>query len=391
MKKHKENVRAHLVSKGEPTNSAAGALPASLVLCVVALSLIPLFLLWIGVDLSTPIHPPDSAALADPAARTEALHDSLQGSILHILLEWSGVLVACFTIILALVYVRETHDDVTIIIALALFASACIDAFHVLAASYVFDSASDSTNFIPLTWVIARMFHVGVIAVGISLLLVRARPTGGPRRRRFVPLVGLGFAATAYGIVHLCATVPILPQMMFPDAVVKRPWDLVPLVLCCLVGLFLMPTFHRRYRSSFSQALWLAMLPDIVTEILMTFGSTSLYDGAFHLGHFTKLVAYAVPLAGLIVDYSRTAAASRAATSGWPSSLTSWRTGPRSSSAPTPTSSSSPTSPRTTCRSRCAWSRATHSSWNGVSSRSSTRRLASTCATSWTAPSACSR
>ena len=37
---------------------------------------------------------------------------------------------------------------------------------------------------------------------------------------------------------------------------------------------------------------------------------------------------------------------------GWPSAPGNWR-------APTPISSSSPTSPRTTCRSRCAWSAAT--------------------------------
>jgi PAS domain S-box-containing protein len=51
---------------------------------------------------------------------------------------------------------------------------------------------------------------------------------------------------------------------------------------------------------------------------------------------------------------------------------TSWRRRPRSCSAPTPSSSSSPTSPRTTCRSRCAWCPRTRSSSHGAITTGST-------------------
>jgi len=60
---------------------------------------------------------------------------------------------------------------------------------------------------------------------------------------------------------------------------------------------------------------------------------------------------------------------------------TSWR-------APTPSSSSSPTSPRTTCRSRCAWWRATRSCCSGATRTSSRATRRSSWPSSSTAPRA---
>ncbi|MEM9457691.1 MAG: ATP-binding protein, partial [Myxococcota bacterium] len=99
---------------------------------------------------------------------------------------------------------------------------------------------------------------------------------------------------------------PELPQTMYPDAIISRPWDFIPLVLFIAISTLLLPRFHRRYPSPFATALWLSTVPDIVTEFHMAFGSETLFDNSFHIAHFTKIVAYAVPMSGLLMDYALT-------------------------------------------------------------------------------------
>ena len=91
----------------------------------------------------------------------------------------------------------------------------------------------------------------------------------------------------------------------------------------------------------------------------------------------------------------RCATPAAASSAGWPCGATSprgsppsapWPSAPASSSAPTPSSSSSPTSPRTTCRSRCGWSRATCSCCGAATTGSSTRTPTSSSTTPSTAP-----
>jgi len=62
----------------------------------------------------------------------------------------------------------------------------------------------------------------------------------------------------------------------------------------------------RRYPSIFATALLLSALPEIAVEFHMAFGSQRLFDSDFNVAHFLKIIAYVVPLAGLVLDYIRT-------------------------------------------------------------------------------------
>ena len=44
----------------------------------------------------------------------------------------------------------------------------------------------------------------------------------------------------------------------------------------------------------------------MATQLHMSFGSQSLFDSNFNIAHFLKVIAYLVPLAGLMLDYIRT-------------------------------------------------------------------------------------
>jgi phosphoserine phosphatase RsbU/P len=97
-----------------------------------------------------------------------------------------------------------------------------------------------------------------------------------------------------------------LPKTVYPPpAVVHRPWDLIPLVLYLIAGGIILPRFHRLHPSLFSYGLMLSMVPNVVAQLYASFGSAALYGNAFNVADYLKLLAYLVPMVGLIFDYTR--------------------------------------------------------------------------------------
>lgn len=250
---------------------------------VIGICAAPLVLMGVGVDLSS----------ADP----------IIGNQLHTILEWTAVCTAGMVAILAFIYYAVRKDPVTLIIGLALVAAGSTDAFHTLAADNLLSGESiDNSRFIPFTWAISRVFAAAITMAGVTLLLFRSASV---RSGWFLGGVSVFFAAMASSVVLICANVASLPQTSYPDAIITRPWDLAALVLFVIAALFFYPRLHKRYKSVFTYMLMLSAIPDIATQLYMAFGSVQLYDAAFNVAHFTKIVAYTVPLVGLLIDHIR--------------------------------------------------------------------------------------
>ena len=64
--------------------------------------------------------------------------------------------------------------------------------------------------------------------------------------------------------------------------------------------------FAKRYPSIFATALLLSAFPEVAVELHMAFGSQRLFDSDFNIAHFLKIVAYVIPLVGLVLDYVQT-------------------------------------------------------------------------------------
>jgi signal transduction histidine kinase/DNA-binding response OmpR family regulator len=240
-----------------------------------------------------------------PDQLSDTIYHALGGSFLHTILEWSAFCTAIFTVILSFTYFHIKRDITTPILGVALFCAGMMDAFHTLAADRLIDAVADNTNLIPFTWAICRLFNVLIVLVGVSLLLI-AKPQKIKHSSPFILISSLLFGAIAYGIIRFCATSQVLPATMYPEALVTRPWDVIPLLLFLGAGLIVYPQFDRRYPSLFSHALIVSTVPNVVTQLHMAFGSTQLFDSHFNIAHFLKIIAYLVPLTGLILDYNYT-------------------------------------------------------------------------------------
>ena len=182
-----------------------------------------------------------------------------------------------------------------------------MDAFHTLAADRLIEAVADNRNLIPFTWALCRLFNALITMIGVSIFLIsNAGKIQWKRSSLFVVTISSSFMLLAYFTIHVCANTSHLPQTTFPDAVLTRPWDVIPLVLFLISGIWLYPKFYRKHPSLFSHALIISAIPNIVTQAHMAFGSTALFDNHFNIAHFIKIIAYLVPLAGLVLDYIHT-------------------------------------------------------------------------------------
>jgi len=275
--------------------------PAKVVWAIFGICLLPFGLNLLGVDFGSRMVPFDLDGLL-PQQAVDVLHQTLRGSFTHTLLEWTAFLIAVFTALLAFIHFNIKRDITTPIIGLALLSAGCMDAFHTLAANRLIPAVADNQNLIPFTWAICRFFNALIMISGVGIFLMR-----GQRKMLsgtgFIMVVSVIFGGLAYGIIHVCAISAKLPQTMFPDSIVTRPWDVAALILFLAAGIFFYPKFYKMAPSLFSYALIISVVPEVMTQLHMAFGSTELFDNHFNIAHFLKIIAYLVPLIGLLMDY----------------------------------------------------------------------------------------
>ncbi len=280
--------------------------PRALLAAVVAVSALPLVATLLGIDLGTEISPLDYTALASLPGReaTDRVMRALAGSYVHTLLEWSALCAAVFCFVLSWLHYRITGDRVTAVVGAALLAAGLMDAFHTLAADRLIGSA-DPVDFVPFTWALCRLFNGLILSLGAGLVLARGAEGDRAGSSRLVGFSVVLFGLLAAATVVAAASAGDLPRTMFPEAAITRPWDIAPGIVYLFAAVVIFPALHRRVDSSFSLALWLSALPHLAIQAHMAFGSSALFDHHFNIAHGLKIVAYLVPLLGLLIDYAR--------------------------------------------------------------------------------------
>ncbi len=286
-------------------------LPNRLVGLVIALAFLPLVLNVLGFNFSAvSVAAPQEDEATRPLAEQVVLAQQVStGEIIHVLMEWTAFMIAVATAVFAINHYFVAHDVTTPIISTALFFSGMIDGFQSLAAVHLLPFVVDVENFLPFTWFASRMVNVCFLIAGtVPFVWYNRRWSALPRERdlRFFVLAAVLFMLMAYVIVFLCAWSPHLPTAVYPQArVVHRPWDLIPLFLYLFAGAVVFPRFYRAQPSIFSHALFVSVIPNVAAQIYAVFGSVELFDNAFNIASYEKILAYAVPLMGLLLDYRR--------------------------------------------------------------------------------------
>jgi len=271
-------------------------LPKAIVIITILVSIIPFFLAFIGVDFST-----NELALGTNDRALEQSFRYLKGAFAHTMLEWTAFSLALITCFLAFTDFAIKRDPATPVIGVALLCAGLMDAFHTLAAVRLVDAVADNSDLIPFTWALCRMFNSLICVLGVGLFLFTKKLS----QKNSVSIIAgssLVFLVSAYVAIYIASTSNNLPATQFPGDIITRPYDILPLLIYMVSG-YLFYRFYKLKPGPFSHALVLSSIPNIATQLYMAFGSAQLFDNYFYIGHFTKIVSYALPFIGLCWGY----------------------------------------------------------------------------------------
>lgn len=288
-------------------------LKRSFVLLIIFISLLPYTLNVLGIDFSSTSIPLNFSSNNAIIASDQHFY-ALTGALHHALLEWSAVTLAIIAGVAAFIHYYQNKDISIPIIGLALLCAGMTDAFHTLAATRIISATVPNGDFIPFTWAFSRLFNASIMIVGVLLSLWLTRPSTlsvqeGAYEKKFykninqtqtLVIISIFFIVLAISAVILAATSQHLPQTTFSNAFITRPYDVVPLALFILSAV-LVWFWYQRKASILKFSLLLSLIPEVITQLHMSFGSTALFDNHFNIAHFLKIVAYAILTLGILI------------------------------------------------------------------------------------------
>ena len=242
---------------------------------------------------------------ASPLDRREAPFVIVRGELIHSLLEWTGVCAAFATALLSMVHYFLKKDVTTPVIATALAFAGVLDGMRVYTLLRLAGPVEDPELFAAITWGASRVFLASILIAGTAPYLFRKKRKRPPKRDAVdYVLLAVLYLLAAGTLIYYAREKLVLPR---ESAVVTQlEWTLN------LCGLFLfvacsgvLSVYARRTPSLFSSALLASMIPHVAAQACLLALSGRLYDAGFNLASAYKLVAYLVPMVGLVLDYRR--------------------------------------------------------------------------------------
>ena len=240
----------------------------------------------------------------DWAISTEGLSEKaamVRPAVVHSLYEWSGVVAAAVAVIAAFVHHLNTGRISILLLTMALLAAAAMDVFHTVVPAGFVDVAAPLTKVIPFTWAETRFFNAAVLAFGLIFVLTQ------DETKFKSPQTVLAIITTAFVIILATAmyltTILEIPAVAFPGSLITRPYDIVAMLMFMAILFLIMPTFLKKYPAPFVAALAISLVPQILSQVYMAFFSEKLWDNAFAIAHYLKIMAYFFPFVGILLEF----------------------------------------------------------------------------------------
>ncbi|PKO46213.1 MAG: hypothetical protein CVU29_06675 [Betaproteobacteria bacterium HGW-Betaproteobacteria-22] len=226
------------------------------------------------------------------------------GSVhLHTVLESIATLLALLVGAMALIRYSAQQDAKFLYIGYGFLGTGVLDAYHTLVTSVFFSPMMINAyaHLVPWSWSASRMFLSGLMAVSWWLWFVHRQNVSFIARPQRVFWVTL----TATFACFLLFTVVPLPAILFENATLHRPFELVSalLFLIALIG-YLSKGMWRE--DDFEHWLVLSLIVGLAVQSIFMPFSAQLHDTEFNLAHLFKKLSYLLVLIGLLASLLRT-------------------------------------------------------------------------------------
>lgn len=225
------------------------------------------------------------------------------GLLLHTILVWSATCTAFFTFLLSIFHYSLRRDIVAPVIGISLVWGGFMDVFQTLSADRLLQADEQALAIIPFTWLLGRTFGVIILLIGVMVLMVRGYHSREQGNSRLFVLLAVAFGLGAYATSRWSSSLEYLPQLIYPDQLISRPFDVFPLIIYAIAGAWVFRRFHSERRDNLSFAVWIGILPDFVTQLHMAFGSNQLFDNHYNIAQVFKITSYLVPALGMLRDF----------------------------------------------------------------------------------------
>lgn len=279
-------------NNGEFQPDIQAGFPGWVIYLTLIISAGPLFLIYLGFEFGETPAP-------------EKIAEDYRVWVTHALLEWSSFGVAAFAAMLAFIHCAMKRDRVSPVIGITLLFMGCSDAFQVFAVDHLAEWITDIHTYIPFTWAVSRNLSALILISGVGFLL----STRDQNYNKAFPAVVITFSVLAffaYGTIYITTITHSVPQTLFPELFITRPWDLELVAVYVIAGLFLFPRFHKMERNYISHSLMISVIPHVAAQLYMGFGSQILFDPYFKAAHFMKILTFLLPLSGMVIEILKT-------------------------------------------------------------------------------------
>ncbi|RMF24766.1 MAG: PAS domain S-box protein [Deltaproteobacteria bacterium] len=270
-------------------------LPNAMVCAVVLLCVLPTAL---AAAVAAASSLPADSNLAAVLTKIAAV---LTGRHAHTGLEWTAGSLAMVTFALACVYYGATRNTMIPALTFALFLAGSTDAIRGLLAAGDLADWPGGADTLALLWTAHRSAAAVALLVGIAVGSSR-RPLVGSRSGAWLSLILAAATALLCYRLSVLATQVEPPQMIFPDSLLPRPYDLLPALLICAAGLLVARGPWRSAPSPFTHSVVIATVPLAAAQMLMASGAIEPFAAAFNAAHLVSLAGYLTVLAGLCLE-----------------------------------------------------------------------------------------
>lgn len=210
-------------------------------------------------------------------------------------LEMGGSLIAFTFAANALVRFRGTHDRISLILAFGFVLAGLIEAGTSMTFYRGMPTTPASGGHISIAWLAGRTL-LGVLLLAALAVENRVPVSRDPGKEMAVATLIVGAVAYLTSVFYFMLPAPSI----HPDAVIPRPWDLVPAAIYVAAAI----GYHRRLRranASLDRALYFAAILNAVCHITMS-QSQHILDAPATLAHVFMVLSYVVVLGGTLLD-----------------------------------------------------------------------------------------